>query len=109
MQRLTDQVAVVTGGAHGIGRGIASVLAAEGARVVIADVDDALAESTVADLRKQGLEALAVTTDVTDRASVDAMAALVSPNTAGSTSWPRTRASTRPHRSGRSTTRCGTA
>jgi 3-oxoacyl-[acyl-carrier protein] reductase len=77
VQRLTDQVAIVTGGAQGVGRGIASVLAAEGARVVIADVDDAHADSTVATLRKQGLEALAVTTDVCDRTSTDAMAALV--------------------------------
>src|SRR5439155_2706402 len=77
VQRLTDQVAIVTGGAQGVGRGIASVLAAEGARVVIADVDEALAESTAAAFRTQGLEALAVTTDVSERASVEAMAALV--------------------------------
>ncbi len=44
MQPLTDQVAVVTGAARGIGRGIATVLAAEGARVVIADIDGAAAE-----------------------------------------------------------------
>ena len=43
MQALTDQVAVVTGAARGIGRGIASVLAAEGARVVVVDVDARLA------------------------------------------------------------------
>ena len=77
MQRLTDQVAVVTGAAQGIGRGIASVLAAEGARVVICDLAAELAESTAADLRVAGLDALAVTTDVTDRASVEAMAARV--------------------------------
>ena len=39
MERLNDQVSVVTGAAQGIGKGIASVLAAEGARVVIADID----------------------------------------------------------------------
>ena len=77
MQRLTDQVAIVTGGARGVGSGIASVLAAEGARVVISDLDAELAESTATALRAQGLDVLAVTTDVTDRASVDAMAALV--------------------------------
>lgn len=77
MQRLTDQVAIVTGGARGVGSGIASVLAAEGARVVISDLDAALAESTATTLRTQGLDVLAVTTDVTDRASVDAMAAHV--------------------------------
>ena len=77
MQRLTDQVAVVTGGARGIGAGIASVLAEEGARVVIADLDGEDGESTAAALRARGLEALAVATDVSDRKSVDAMAAVV--------------------------------
>jgi 3-oxoacyl-[acyl-carrier protein] reductase len=77
VQRLTDQVAVVTGAAQGVGRGIASVLAAEGARVAICDLDAELAESTATDLRAQGLDVVAVATDVTDRASVDAMAALV--------------------------------
>jgi 3-oxoacyl-[acyl-carrier protein] reductase len=73
VQRLNDQVAIVTGGAQGVGRGIASVLAAEGAHVVIADVDESHADSTVAALREQGFEARAVTTDVTDRASIEAM------------------------------------
>jgi len=69
MQDLTGQVAVVTGAARGIGRGIASVLAAEGARVVIVDVDGELAEATAG-----GLGGLAVSADVTERASVDVMA-----------------------------------
>jgi 3-oxoacyl-[acyl-carrier protein] reductase len=69
MQDLTGQVAVVTGAARGIGRGIASVLAAEGARVVIVDVDGELAETTAV-----GLGGLAVSADVTERASVDVMA-----------------------------------
>ena len=77
MQRLTDQVAIVTGGAQGVGRGIASVLAAEGARVVIADVDSVLADSTATAFQTDGREAFAVTADVTDRASVEAMAAHV--------------------------------
>jgi 3-oxoacyl-[acyl-carrier protein] reductase len=72
MQALTDQVAVITGAARGIGRGIAAVLAAEGARVVIADIDPVAAERTAAEL---GQGAIAVATDVTDRASVDALAA----------------------------------
>ena len=42
-QLLAEQVAVITGAARGIGRGIASVLAEEGARVVIADLDEAAA------------------------------------------------------------------
>ena len=75
MQPLTDQVAVVTGAARGIGRGIAAVLASEGARVVIADLDAAAAGRTAAELGEGGARAIAVATDVTDRASVDAMAA----------------------------------
>jgi 3-oxoacyl-[acyl-carrier protein] reductase len=69
MQALIDQVAIVTGGARGIGYGIASVLAAEGARVVVADVDAEQGEVAAAKLG-----ALAIQADVTERASVVAMA-----------------------------------
>ena len=72
MQDLSGQVAVVTGAARGIGRGIGSVLAAEGATVVVVDVDSELGEAAAAELG-----GLAVPADVTDRASVDAMAARV--------------------------------
>jgi 3-oxoacyl-[acyl-carrier protein] reductase len=72
MQPLTDQVAVVTGGARGIGRGIAAVLAAEGARVVVVDVDAEGGEETAA-----ALGVLAIPADVTDRSSVEAMASRV--------------------------------
>jgi 3-oxoacyl-[acyl-carrier protein] reductase len=75
MQPLTDQVAIVTGAARGIGRGIASVLAAEGARVVIADLDGSAAEAAAAELRQGGADALGVTCDVVDRASVEQLAA----------------------------------
>jgi 3-oxoacyl-[acyl-carrier protein] reductase len=75
MQPLSDQLAVVTGAARGIGRGIASVLAVEGARVVIADVDADGAEKVAAALRAESLDAVAVETDVTDRATVDSLAA----------------------------------
>ncbi|MDX6621672.1 MAG: 3-oxoacyl-[acyl-carrier protein] reductase [Gaiellales bacterium] len=75
MQPLTDQVAIVTGAARGIGRGIAAVLAAEGARIVIADVDGEAAQQTAAELRRAGADALAVACDVVDRASVTALAA----------------------------------
>jgi len=72
MQALTDQVAVVTGAARGIGRGIASVLAAEGASVAIVDVDRELAATTATELG-----GLAIAADVTDRSSVEAMATRV--------------------------------
>ena len=73
MQTLADQVAVVTGAARGIGRGIASVLAAEGAHVVVVDIDADLGEAAASELRARGSAALAVSGDVTDRVSVDAM------------------------------------
>jgi 3-oxoacyl-[acyl-carrier protein] reductase len=69
MQPLTDQVAVVTGAARGIGRGIASVLSAEGARVVVVDLDGALAARTAGELG-----GVAIAADVTDRPSMEAMA-----------------------------------
>ena len=77
MQALTGQVALVTGAARGIGRGIASVLGAEGARVVVVDVDAALGEATAGELRAGGRDVTAVSADVTDRASVDDMVSTV--------------------------------
>jgi len=52
--RLDDRVAVVTGGASGIGRATAEVLAAAGARVVIGDVDEAGANEAAEAIRKAG-------------------------------------------------------
>jgi 3-oxoacyl-[acyl-carrier protein] reductase len=70
MQRLDGQGAIVTGSARGIGRGIATVLASEGARVAIADVDLAAAQATAAELG-----GIAIEVDVTDPSSLRAMAA----------------------------------
>ena len=75
MERLDGQGAIVTGAARGIGRGIATILAGEGARVAIADLDREQAEATANEMRVEGLDAVAVQVDVTDRASTDAMAA----------------------------------
>ena len=74
MDTFEGKVAVITGGASGIGRGIAEALAREGARLVLADIDEqALRESADA-LRARGAEALAVVTDVRETASVEALA-----------------------------------
>jgi NAD(P)-dependent dehydrogenase (short-subunit alcohol dehydrogenase family) len=71
------KVAVVTGGASGIGRGMARAFAGEGADVVVADVDQQAAEATATELSATGVRALAVPLDVRDRGSIDALAATV--------------------------------
>lgn len=69
MGRLDNRVAIVTGGGRGIGRGISLVLAAEGAAIVIADIDQANADATAAELRQSGARATVVHCDVTSEAS----------------------------------------
>lgn len=64
---------IVTGSGRGIGEGIARDLAAEGARVAVADIDLAAAERVAAAIGKDGGEAIALRVNVTDRASVKAM------------------------------------
>ncbi|HJU87043.1 MAG TPA: SDR family NAD(P)-dependent oxidoreductase [Gemmatimonadota bacterium] len=74
MDSLRDRVAVVTGGGSGIGRALVDVFAREGARLVVADVDEASAIEAADAVRKRGGTALAVRTDVTDLAQVEALA-----------------------------------
>ena len=71
--RMKDRITIVTGAAKGLGRGIARVFAAEGATLVIADIDARAGEATAAELAKNargGVEF--VQTDVTSRDSCDA-------------------------------------
>jgi 3-oxoacyl-[acyl-carrier protein] reductase len=68
---LNDRVAIVTGGARGIGAGICRALAREGCHVVVADLLDTAA--TEAYVRSQGRRALGVRTNVTDRRQVAAL------------------------------------
>ncbi|HTT96388.1 MAG TPA: glucose 1-dehydrogenase [Solirubrobacterales bacterium] len=77
MKGLDERVAVVTGGASGVGAGIAAVLAREGARVAIADLDADGAERLAASLAGEGHAAVAVSVDLVDAAAVEAMAATV--------------------------------
>jgi len=78
-KRLAGRVAVVTGAAQGIGEGIARRLAAEGASVVIADIDEKLARTTAASIAAEhgDRSAAAERVDVSDEESVKAMAAAV--------------------------------
>lgn len=69
--RLTGRTAIVTGGAAGIGAGIAARLAEAGAGIVVADLDAAGAERCAEGLRERGHEAVAVGADVSDEAAVE--------------------------------------
>jgi NAD(P)-dependent dehydrogenase (short-subunit alcohol dehydrogenase family) len=71
---LHDRVAVVTGGGSGIGRALVDVFAREHASVVVADIDETAAVEAAAAVRARGGTAIAVCTDVTDLAQVQALA-----------------------------------
>jgi len=72
--RLEGRVAIVTGGGHGIGKAYAIRLASEGAKIVIAEVDEKAAHAVAKALTGAGYEALGLRTDVSDAASVERMA-----------------------------------
>ena len=74
MGKLDNKVTIVTGAGRGIGRGIAEKLAAEGATVVVTDIDQQSAETTAKEL---GGGAIGLRVDVTDRESVADMVGAV--------------------------------
>ena len=76
MDNFAGKVAVVTGGASGIGRGIVEALLEENARVVIADIEQPVLDQTLAELAPRG-DIFGVRTDVSDFDAVDALAQLV--------------------------------
>ncbi len=75
--RLEGRIAIVTGGAAGIGKAIALTLAAEGADVAIADIQDAKAQAVAQAIATCGRRALAIHCDVGDSSQVEAMVSQV--------------------------------
>jgi NAD(P)-dependent dehydrogenase (short-subunit alcohol dehydrogenase family) len=74
MKLESGDVAVITGGASGIGFGLAEAVVARGGRVVISDIRADAAEAAASSLRRAGAEAVAVSADVADAESVRALA-----------------------------------
>jgi NAD(P)-dependent dehydrogenase (short-subunit alcohol dehydrogenase family) len=77
MMKLENKVAIITGGAQGIGKAIATAYVHEGADVVIADLDIKTANITAGELKKSGRRVVPIHTDVTNEASVTEMVAKV--------------------------------
>lgn len=77
MLDLNGKVAVVTGGASGVGLALVRLLGRQGMRIAIADIDQAALDRTVDELKAAGTEAIGVKTDVTRAESVDALAEAV--------------------------------
>jgi NAD(P)-dependent dehydrogenase (short-subunit alcohol dehydrogenase family) len=75
--RFNGKVALITGAGNGIGQAIAHAFAAEGARVVVAEINPAAGERAAAELVAAGGQALAITTDVADEAQVERLVAMV--------------------------------
>jgi 3-oxoacyl-[acyl-carrier protein] reductase len=70
---LGGRTALVTGAGRGMGKHSAETLAANGANVVINDIDGDLAEETAAGIREHGTESVGIAADITDEAEVEAM------------------------------------
>ena len=70
---LTGKIAIVTGGAKGIGKGIVARLAEAGAQVLIADMDEAASQETAQELNTKGYKVAAIKTDVSNESEVQAM------------------------------------
>src|SRR5947208_9532020 len=74
MKEVQGKVAVITGAASGIGRGMAETFAGAGMRVVLGDVEEGALESATAGLRAGGADVHAVVADVSDPGDVESLA-----------------------------------
>ena len=75
MKSLAKKVAVITGAGRGIGRGMALAFARAGSNLVLSDIDEARLNGVLAEVGLLGVEAIAVSTNVADAASMDNLAA----------------------------------
>ncbi|MEQ8803022.1 SDR family NAD(P)-dependent oxidoreductase [Haliea sp.] len=83
MRDFKDKVAVITGGASGVGRSLAFALGRRGARIVIGDVDTKAMEAIDADLAAEGIDARVAACDVTNLASLENLAAIATEHFGG--------------------------
>ncbi|UCC20949.1 MAG: SDR family NAD(P)-dependent oxidoreductase [Promethearchaeota archaeon] len=74
MKDFKDKVVVITGGANGIGRGIANIAAKEGMKIVLADIESDALSKAEDELKEAGVEVVSVLTDVTKVDDVKALA-----------------------------------
>ena len=70
MQRFKNQVAVISGGADGLGKGIAHRIASEGGAVILLDINESLLKQTVTHFREKGFFTEGYVVDVSDEATV---------------------------------------
>ena len=71
MGKLDGKVAFITGAGSGMGKAQAILYASEGAKVIIADINEETVNQTASDIKAHGGEALPVTIDVSNKESVD--------------------------------------
>ena len=74
MQDFNNKVAIITGGASGVGRSLAFALGREGAKVVVGDVDKSAMDAVEKDLAAEGVETLVQHCDVTSLESLNTVA-----------------------------------
>ncbi len=70
MSRFENQVAVITGGADGLGKGIAEQIASEGGSLVLLDINDKLLQTTVNEFNEKGFKTVGIQCNVADESSV---------------------------------------